>query len=206
MKNFFSLYGPVYRIADIIYAIIFSSLLWIIFSLPIFTIGASTSALYYVIGKSARDEEVKMIRDFTFGFIKNFKQATAIWLITMIVLILLYLNIANASILKKYSKYILPLQIGVFIEVLIGFMYGIPILVIFDIPTRELLKLSFYISNRYIYYSVFFMIIIYLTVNLVLNYSGLIIFAAGLDAFIFYKIIDRILKKMDLNIFKINTI
>jgi len=54
------------------------NLLWCICSIPIFTIGASTTAVYYVTLKLVRDEEDGTFRSFFKSFKENFKQATAI--------------------------------------------------------------------------------------------------------------------------------
>ena len=48
--------------------------LWVIFSLPFFTIGASTTALFYVTGKIIRDENYKSLTGaFWHSFKNNFK-------------------------------------------------------------------------------------------------------------------------------------
>ncbi|MCR4580613.1 MAG: YesL family protein [Treponema sp.] len=56
--------------------------LWIIFSLPIITIGASTCAAYYVTMKMVDEEEGYVGRMFVKAFKENFKQGTIMWLFT----------------------------------------------------------------------------------------------------------------------------
>ena len=58
------------------------NILWIIFSLPIFTIGASTCAAYYVTLKMVDEEEGYVGKMFVKAFKDNFKQGTILWLIT----------------------------------------------------------------------------------------------------------------------------
>ena len=60
------------------------NLLWFFLSIPIFTIGASTTAMYYVTLKLARDDDGYTIRSFFKSFKENFKQATIIWMIFLI--------------------------------------------------------------------------------------------------------------------------
>ena len=67
----------------------------LITSLPIFTIGASFSAMHTVLVKIYRDEEDKIAREFFSAFKKNFKQATLIWLI--------YLGIFGILLLDDYA-------------------------------------------------------------------------------------------------------
>ena len=59
------------------------NILWFICSLPVFTIGASTTALYYASLKVIRDEESHAWTLFFRSFKENFKQATQLWLILL---------------------------------------------------------------------------------------------------------------------------
>jgi len=61
------------------------NLLWIICSLPVFTIGASTTALYTVTLKMADDNESEITKTFFRAFRDNFPQATRIWLILLVI-------------------------------------------------------------------------------------------------------------------------
>lgn len=59
---------------------------WVITSWPIITIGASTTALFYVCMKLRRREEGKLWQMFKKSFKENFKQATFIWLLYLFVI------------------------------------------------------------------------------------------------------------------------
>ena len=61
------------------------NLLWAICSIPIVTIGAATTGLYYVMLKLARGEEGNVTKMFFRSFRENFKQATVLWLILLAV-------------------------------------------------------------------------------------------------------------------------
>ena len=60
------------------------NILWLICCLPIFTIGASTTALYYTSFKIAKDEGSFITTMFFRSFRQNFRQATVIWLIMLV--------------------------------------------------------------------------------------------------------------------------
>lgn len=65
------------------------SILWVICCIPVFTIGASTTALYYTVHKSIRGNRGYTTSNFFGAFRDNFKAATLpylIWLAVMIVL------------------------------------------------------------------------------------------------------------------------
>lgn len=63
------------------------SWLWVLTSLPIFTIGASSVALYDIVRKVLKDKEGPISRTFFQSFRANFKQATGLWLIVLAVLL-----------------------------------------------------------------------------------------------------------------------
>ena len=70
--------------------IVFCNIMFVIFSLPIVTIGASSTALYSSMQKLIDDREDDLIvKDFLRAFKANFWQATAIWMICLVVLVIL---------------------------------------------------------------------------------------------------------------------
>ena len=60
------------------------NILYLICCLPIITIGAATTALYYVSIVSIRSGDGYVIRRFFDSFSRNFKQATIIWLFLLL--------------------------------------------------------------------------------------------------------------------------
>lgn len=56
------------------------SLLWLVCSLPIVTMGAATAAAFGFTLRQVRDEEGYVWRSFFKAFRQNFRQATALWL------------------------------------------------------------------------------------------------------------------------------
>lgn len=68
------------RVADFIML----NLLWILCSIPIITIGASTTALYTVMLKLVKNEEGYIVKGFFKAFKENFKQSTVLELIFLV--------------------------------------------------------------------------------------------------------------------------
>ena len=94
------------------------NLLWFICSLPIFTIGAATSALYYTCLKIIRNTEGNVTRTFFKAFKENFRQATVIWLIMLAVGLVLAFDfyIISPHIVVNMQNYGFPsLQIPIFV-------------------------------------------------------------------------------------------
>ena len=75
--RFFDLDNVVWRTIDKIGKIFLLNLLWLICSLSVFTIGASTTALIYTSMKLS-DNEGYWHQNFFSSFKENFKQATAL--------------------------------------------------------------------------------------------------------------------------------
>ncbi len=85
MANLFDYNGKFYSTMSKIADCIVLGLLWLVCSLPVITIGASSCAFYYAYTKCIRQECAGVWSAFFHGFKANFKQATVSWL-AMIVL------------------------------------------------------------------------------------------------------------------------
>ena len=66
--------------------VVWLGLLWLVCSLPVLTLGAASTALYYAMVKSVRHERGHATKEFFRAFRMNFRQATALWLICLGVL------------------------------------------------------------------------------------------------------------------------
>lgn len=84
MADFFNYDNAFFRLITRIAHLLYLNLLWILFSLPVVTMGAATAALHSVTLKMVRNEEGYIFANFWKAFRLNFQQATGIWL--MIVL------------------------------------------------------------------------------------------------------------------------
>jgi len=60
------------------------SIIWLFFSIPIITFGASTSALYYAVNKVIRHNRSHVWREFWRSFKANFKQSTIVWILLLV--------------------------------------------------------------------------------------------------------------------------
>lgn len=65
------------------------SILWLVCSLPIITLGAANTALYYSIHKSIRNDRGYATTSFFSAFKRNFKQCTIIWCVMLLLYVLL---------------------------------------------------------------------------------------------------------------------
>ncbi|MGN0998194.1 MAG: YesL family protein [Faecousia sp.] len=63
------------------------SILWVVTSLPVITLGASCTALYYCVVKVIREESGSVFRSFFHAFRSNFKQSTAVSVVAVMLCI-----------------------------------------------------------------------------------------------------------------------
>lgn len=90
----FSLVQTIYNFLDKLSKIFFLNLIFILFCLPIVTIGASTAALFKVSMLLTEDYESNLFRNFWNAFKENWKQGTILFLLHAFVYAscILYLN------------------------------------------------------------------------------------------------------------------
>lgn len=115
--------------------------------IPIITIGASMTALHYSVLKIVRNEDGYIVKGFFKSFKQNFRQATIIWLIFLVVfaLILGDLYILNNSTIAYASAFqVVVMAAGIF--AVLAFVYVFPLLAKFDNTIFRTIKNAFGMS------------------------------------------------------------
>jgi uncharacterized membrane protein YesL len=74
--RFFSVDGGLYKFMTRLWDVIKLNFLWLLFSIPLVTMGAATVAAYSITLKMVDDREGYVGRQFLEGFRKNIKQGT----------------------------------------------------------------------------------------------------------------------------------
>ena len=91
--SIFNMDGPVFRFLNKMADLCILNLIFLLCCLPIITIGASVTALYSVTLKMSRDQEGYIARSFFKAFKANFKQATSIWIPSLLLLFIMLADI-----------------------------------------------------------------------------------------------------------------
>lgn len=92
MRWIFDINNPIMRYVIKIFDCMCLSVLWLVMCLPIFTVGASTTAMFAVIHRYIRLEEGGMWKTFWNAFREEFKRATLCWLVALAILALLVVD------------------------------------------------------------------------------------------------------------------
>ena len=100
MKGIFDIDNPIMSGVIKIFDCICVSLLWLLFSLPVITIGASSAALYATVYKYLRKDEGHLWRTFWTAFRENLRRSTLVWLAALAVMGVL---IADALVFRTMA-------------------------------------------------------------------------------------------------------
>lgn len=76
--------NPIMNFLTIVCDIVILHFLWLLTSLPVLTVGASTTALYYTTMKCIRNGQGGVVKMFFKSFKDNFKQATGIGILALV--------------------------------------------------------------------------------------------------------------------------
>lgn len=153
MSGIFNYDNPVWRFIGKFADIILLNILWLICSIPIFTIGASTTAVYYVTMKLARNDEDYTVKSFFRSFKENFKQATIIWIVFLIVGAVIgvdfYFFLRVQTTASAFRTVMLAVFGGFSIIYICMMIYVFPLLSRFYNPVKRTIFNAFFMSMRH---------------------------------------------------------
>lgn len=160
MAGLFSTDSKLYRFMCRLTDLVKLNFMWLVFSLPIVTIGISTIAAHYVALKIAEGQEGYIVSDFIKAFKENWKQGIPMSFISIICIWALYLDfqlIANAE-----EHQILFLITGIVAAYIFVFtmLYAFALLARYENTLLNTLRNSFNISMRYFLRSALLVIIV----------------------------------------------
>ena len=143
MNTIFNMEGPIFTIINKIADVVILSVLWVLFSLPIVTIGAATTALYHATHKVIMKSEGYVFGTFFKSFKANLKQSIFLTLLFVLLGIFAFVCYNFSSSLPK-GNMIGYLYYGIMILViflmLILVTYGFAVLSRFYMKTMDIMK------------------------------------------------------------------
>ena len=126
-----------------------SELMWLNFltflcCLPIFTIGAATSAMHTVLIQIYRDEESQITATFFKAFKRNFKQATLVWLIYFAAYFLLWVDHRAMQVLENSTLNYLDLFVPVMVFIItLSFSWAFVLQCRYNLTIKDIFIFSF---------------------------------------------------------------
>jgi len=141
MSKLFNLDSPLMRFLTKLADLMILNILFLITCIPVVTIGAAWTALYYVALKMVRDEEGSIFRGYFHAFRLNFRQATILWLGILVIGGVLVLDLLILA--RIDSPVAAAMNMGVGIIAILAFLvlqYLFPLLAKFDAGVVQTLK------------------------------------------------------------------
>ena len=143
MASVFNLNSPLMRMLSNLWDWIVLNILTVVFSLPIITIGASTTAMYYCVGKQRRGED-SILKDFWHAFKSNFWSSTGLWVICLVVGYILGVSIITCfTFISPGFKVLGYINIGVAVLFLMVASWSFALLSRFENTVFETLRNAF---------------------------------------------------------------
>ena len=201
MEKFLNSDNGVMRALSKIFDMGFLTLIYLVFCIPIVTIGAATTSLYYVSAKVIRHNRSYVWREFWSSFKTNFVQSTIVWVVTAILMVLLFFNLRIVDVSgEAKGGYLIGAYLAILFVMLCVSCYVYPIISRFGTRLSQILRLSLYCAFRHFLHTIVLLAILAASVALI--YLGMItnvilvfIFVPGLTGFVYTYPMEHIMKK-----------
>ena len=165
----FDLDSPLMNVLNKMADLMWLNILTLICCIPVITAGAALTSMHYVALKIVRNEESYITRSFFKSFKTNFRQATLIWLLLMLVAAILggdYYIITKSGM--QFSQVLVVLIMAAGVLVICTSLYVFPVLAKFDNTIMGTIRNAFIMSilqlpkTVVMFVMTFFPLIIYL--------------------------------------------
>ena len=185
MRRLLDIDNPVMRLIIKLFDCMILSVLWVVFSLPVITMGAASTALYAAVYHHIRKDESYLWRSFWSAFKENFKRSTLAWLpMLAMILFLLYDVLALRALIQNGNP--LGRLFGVILVLLfvaaVWAVYLAAYCARFQGSVKDMLRYSFFLMMSHPLRSIGVMIAVVGSIALTLVVPG---FAAILPALAF---------------------
>ena len=197
MNHLFNLDGPVLQFINKIVYSVYLNILWFICCIPVITIGASTTALFYVTLKISKNEEGSITKAFFHSFKENLRQGTVIWLILLAFGIILGID-GYVLYHMRFENVFWTLCTAVFCVAAAAYaiilMYIFPLLARFDNTIGAMFKNALFIGVRFLFCTVLMAVIYFVMLLVIIRiFTPAVIFGEGLCALLCSYMLSNIL-------------
>lgn len=155
MGNFFNSDSRLMKVLSKLFDIAYLSIVFIISCIPVITMGAAFTALYYTTVKVIRKERGYVFQEYMRSFKLNFFAATKMWIIELVVIVVMMFNIS--SVLEgedNMSGFMLGAYIVLSVLVYAMSCYIYPVLSRFVMKNTQIVRMSLYLVGKYIYFTI----------------------------------------------------
>lgn len=181
MAGFFSTDSKLYKFMSKLTDLVKLNIMWLVFSIPIVTLGISTIAAYSVALKMAEGEEGYIGRDFLKAFKENLKQGIPMSFITLLCAWAVYLDFQIYRAVEENAFVFLIIGIITAYVFTFSLLYVYPLLARYENTILNSLKNSFRISMKYFLRSLLLLFLSALEIVIMFfnNYTIIIVVIVG---------------------------
>jgi len=169
--NFFEYDSKLTKFANLLFDLTILNILWLVFSIPVITMGAATAAGYSTAGKRMEGNK-KIYRNFLSAFKQYFRQSTLLWIPFLLLTAAFYFGY---SFLKTVSvpagDILLVISVLLFTTLLFIILWAFPVMTTFKGTTGEVLFNALIFSFMYTPLSLAAIVLYFAAAYLFLRYT-----------------------------------
>ena len=150
MSSLFSPDSLFYRTMSRVADLMLLNLCFLLTSIPIITIGASSAALYTVCFRFDTEREAGTVKSYFDAFRANFKQATCLWMIMLFVLVTAFFNAAFFYTLGGLFHLLWIIFAAVLVFAVFVVSYAFPLMSQFENKNKQTFRNSLILSIAYL--------------------------------------------------------
>lgn len=151
MRGFFNLENGFFQTLSKLFDLVFVSILWVFFSMPVITMGPATVALYYVVVKVIRKERGYVFAEFWKCFKENFLTGIIYMAVILGIGFVFYFNFEVINLHNTKANLILFYIYWMFLFVISStVVYLFPLLSRFSLKRFQLVKMSLMVSMKHL--------------------------------------------------------
>lgn len=196
MGNLFNMDNGVFTFLGKVFDIMILSFIYLLFCIPIVTIGPATTALYYTVVKVIRKNRGYVFREFFKSFRENFKVGAIAGTILVLLGLLLFVNLRVTKGMNTTMASVLSYMYlsGEFLLLCTG-IYLFPVLSRFQLGVVQLFKTSFLLAVKHL--PTTFLLVVLAIVTALGSYMTILLtlFAPALFYLVASFLLERIFKK-----------
>lgn len=201
MNTIFNLDNPILERLQPIADLVIVSVLWLVCSIPLFTIGAASSAMYYTTVKVIRHKRETVWKAFWHSFVENLMQGTAFTIIYMVEIAAFALYLMNFDNgMHRFGSAYLMAGIILFLAIATSLPYTFPVISRFETRFLNQILYIMNMSSTHIFTTALLVIMLAFSIVLVYEFTFLLLFIPGAYTYYSSFLIERVMRQYTLRI------
>ncbi|MBN2795709.1 MAG: DUF624 domain-containing protein [Clostridia bacterium] len=176
MEGKYNLRNPVINLMTSLYQLLLLNALFILFSLPVLTMGSALKALLQCIQLMKDNQLNQEVQSFFRAFKDDFIKVNLSFLLMAGILSLVCFNLINGTLLLKRGWFIYLIQMPLLVQIILTSNFLMIVLIHFDLSILKAIKVAWIMGNRHMMKSVVFFVTGYLLIKMGLHMPFILIF------------------------------